>query len=1279
MKYTSRISFTLAAALFAASCTSGPQTRTDRYDFPAETRASRTLDTWFANNGDGVDYSAPVDKKAPIEQVFALAEVAHWDGDVERAGELYLRMLQREPAHPLNRFAAARLYALRDELVDFHDRLEPVLAEIQFGDVEPMAAVYLSLIGQQVSWNGWKKSDTEEPFSGDALGFPSRWMTTPVLSHWRLLDFDRKFGVEDESAFQHKYLSPYVAEDVPANYETVRPFVANGINLSPSFDRSGVHYMETFATVEPPGPGDKQGEDKRSYLLYTSFSGAAKVWIDGELVIEREEGEYGTSKRLRRIELSPGEHRILVKLAYQRGYRDWFDFALLEDDATALSGSGVTFREMPQEGASQGTVTLASDQKLPSELEPLMVAPEDVEDASDTELFLTASASYMDLEPTYFDAAFKELMRRHKDFAPGYVLRSKQTQTLWEVPSRIRDSRTLSDIRRAHRLDPDSIDNSVRLIEWLRSQGTNERELRELLEATRDAAVTEDGELRNVEPLIEWADWLSDQGYAESAEKAWKAVLDVAPANCKAAGELQQLYYHRSYFPPLDGLIAEPEKCPSLAETLAFERNDMPDERLAVYRKRAKRYPYNSSAQINYADELIAQGRAGEAKKVLLAGKERMPWALNVWNKLANQTLAEEGKDAAVAVIQEAIDHNGSSGWLQWRMSILENDIPLESLMPDGLEAARVEVERAKEQGEGYASDEAYYVVDFAARKYFDDGSSVTLTHNLVRVLTKNAIDRFGEFDAPNDARLVLARTVKADGSTRVPQETTGKDTLSMPGLAPGDFVETAYVQYSPPESLSKTARDGMRFFFKMANISSLHSEYVILGTDGEFLRENGAPEAEKIKTEEGEGVRFVRTDSPRPRSEPSTVSWDEYLPWVQLFRKGTTVGEFEASRRAYVDTIRDSMKISRGLDAQIAKWRKGLEPGSDEEVKELFYRVSKWFPDPSLTDFGKDASHALAERDGSPLLVLKAAYDKAGIPAHIYMAKSRFAHPKEFPTGEMGKYRSPLLEVQMPDGKSAWLSPSGPDAMFGAIGLSVLGQPAVCITCEEPTKKTVPADGHRDPTRTVDVSAELTENGTLSGTATMTYEGIRAFVIRSSLRSRADESARRKYVDLMLSNQVPGASLASFEIEGEKTPDKPLVISAKFERPFFAREVKPGVMKVETALFREPVAQAYAELSTRTTPMMVRYQRDHDYSFHVKLPEGWRAKLRSQTGEWTLDSKWGKFSRSAGLTAGQLGITSSIDMPIQRVQPDEYKKFQQWAVGVERSSLLFLTLEKQN
>ena len=275
-------------------------------------------------------------------------------------------------------------------------------------------------------------------------------MTTPMLSPWRLTDFDREFAPETGPSFADRIsVAVYGRRRAGQLRAQSRPFIANGISLSPPFESNGVHYMETFATVEPSEEGGP-----RDYLVYVSGAGAVKVWIDGKLVAEREEGEYGTNKRLRRVRLAPGEHRILVKLAYQSGYRDWFDFVLLGDDASPLEGSGITFQETRQSEGSLAKSTVEGDMMLPDELEPSLVPPEDVEDAGTIELYLTALAGYLDLQPEYFEPAWSELMERHDGFAAGYSLHAYQVQTMWEIPSRIRDARALSSIREAHRARP---------------------------------------------------------------------------------------------------------------------------------------------------------------------------------------------------------------------------------------------------------------------------------------------------------------------------------------------------------------------------------------------------------------------------------------------------------------------------------------------------------------------------------------------------------------------------------------------------------------------------------------------------------------------------------------------------------------------------------------------------------------------------------------------------------------------------------------------------------
>lgn len=1272
----------LTLALSVGACAGTPSLRPDAYSFGAAGADSTAFEGWFeASESDEIAQPTKyiILDGASAEQRFAAAEVAYFDGDIEHAANLYMQLLEQNPAHPLNRFGAARLYSLRHQVVDFHNRIRPILAQITFKDVGALTRVHLSQIGQSVAFHDWNISQDMHPFSGDALGFPSRWMTSPRLSNWRLSDFDTVFLPEQEAQLRPEYLAPTIAEDAPINYVSSRPYFAPGINLSPGFERSGLHYLETFIQVEPAGePG------ARDYLLYANFSGATKLWINDTLVFERREKDYQSGERLRRIRLSPGEHRVLVKMANQRNYRDGFDLTFIGDDATPLGASGLRFIETSrQEGTSR--VELLGDARLLAQLDPTQLAPEQISEAHDISLYLAANAAILNLQPADFDAAWGELMRRHPKFAVGYMLRARQLRTLWEVPSRIRSARSLADLRRASQLAPRSLSNNLMLAKRLREQGKSDEEMQDLLRNNRDMAFTQAGELRNIGALRQWASFLDEQGWSESAQTAWQRVLDASPTDCTAALSLQALYHARDFYPPPADITPAHAQCPGLAEAFANSRKDQGDLRLALARKDAARHPYQSAAQEHYSSELIAQGKPDRAYQVLLDARDRMPWDTGLWLALAKIALAQEGLDAARALLEGGIDQHRSSGWLRWRLAMLENKVPLAGLMRDGLQLAKDEVARGGEDALAPAGvtaaktggDEAYYLLDFAARKYFEDGSALTLTHNVIRVMTKGGIDRFGEFETPDGAELVLVRTIKQDGSVRIPEQTSGKSTLSMPGLAPGDFVEMAYLQYSSASALSKTRQQGIRFYFRMPHISSQHSEYIIVNPRGEFQRMHGAPEPQKIQTREGPAIQFLRTHSPRPRQEPSPVSPDEYLPWIQMHRTGTRVADFEAARRNIAEQIRDSSKMSEPLRAQIQQWRKDLQPGTEEEVKELFYRVSAWFADPTLNRYSTDATHALLEHDGNPLLVLKAAYDQAQIPAEIYLVRSVFQTPHEDQSGEFSKYNSPLMKVKMPDGTHAWVSPDSPDAYFNSPGQALLGQPAVCVSCQEARIERVEPEHARPASRHVAVRGALDAAGTLDATITVTYRGALGAVVRSVLRKNADPTSRQQFVDRTISALMAGATLQDFELDGLAERDQDMVIRATFQRTRFARPLTPDTLQLQTRLFDPGIAQSYAELFQRETPLFVPYFRDYDYVLQLDFPAHTRLELQSQAGSQEYNSEFGRFKRSTELDGQTLRLQSSIDMPIQRVAPEAYAKFRAWALDLDRSALLMLRVSR--
>ena len=244
-----------------------------------------------------------------LASTFWRAESLYWRGEAEAAFDLYARVLRTAPSGLHARFAAARLYEMHGEVVEWGERAASVVDPITFGQVHPITASYLSLIGQRLVWDTWQEEQTPRPFSADETGLAVRWRTTPVLSPLRLSDFDTPFAPESEKVLAHSYRSPVWADDDASNIARTTSFSSTSINLSPQLGSEGIHYMETFATVEATSP--------QVYWIVASFSGAARLFIDGVEVIERREGSYGTGKRWRRVELAPGSHRILLKLAYQ--------------------------------------------------------------------------------------------------------------------------------------------------------------------------------------------------------------------------------------------------------------------------------------------------------------------------------------------------------------------------------------------------------------------------------------------------------------------------------------------------------------------------------------------------------------------------------------------------------------------------------------------------------------------------------------------------------------------------------------------------------------------------------------------------------------------------------------------------------------------------------------------------------------------------------------------------------------------------------------------------
>ena len=158
--------------------------------------------------------------------------------------------------------------------------------------------------------------------------------------------------------------------------------------------------------------------------------------------------------------------------------------------------------------------------------------------------------------------------------------------------------------------------------------------------------------------------------------------------------------------------------------------------------------------------------------------------------------------------------------------------LPLDPFRLDGRQVIR----DFQASGHHYAAP-AVVVLDRTVTRVFPSGAEMILTHEIVRVQSKDAIEKWGETSVPERTEILVLRTHKADGTTREPEEFAGKDTISAADLAVGDYVEKETIEVRPPRDAFAghgTLDDaggfiGDRFYFQSFDAPLDRSEYLVV------------------------------------------------------------------------------------------------------------------------------------------------------------------------------------------------------------------------------------------------------------------------------------------------------------------------------------------------------------------------------------------------------------------------------------------------------------------
>ncbi|MEL6182660.1 MAG: DUF3857 domain-containing protein, partial [Myxococcota bacterium] len=462
-------------------------------------------------------------------------------------------------------------------------------------------------------------------------------------------------------------------------------------------------------------------------------------------------------------------------------------------------------------------------------------------------------------------------------FQQGNAHRDDATQAI-----NLRQEQALGLYRQTVERDPQALFATDRLAFMLYTQGQLDEAL----------ALLDDLALKLTDSyVVQYHRYLlfRDKGWEPHMRTALRRALELSPTNCTLVAAQWELWRGRESTPAPDNIPAEFYGCDITWENLAtahdLPRGDL-EAAIGRYQHLVERNPSLTGYREVLARLLEHKGDRQAAARQYEAIRARLldPTYLDV--QQTDATLAASGAKATRSFLTRRLAERPGSYELRRQLARLDSQRVLDDLHIDGMDLIQRHLANPRGTDAG-----ALYILDYAATRVFDDGSTLTLTHVIVRVFNKEGIDAFGELNLPGNALLLKVHTVKPDGRVMEPESIPDKPSLSMPNLEPGDFVEYAYLEGTSGSLIRKGTYLGFRFFFNIADAPMLRSEYVLeLPRDWTplFERRNGLSEPDITPLATTKRYRFTVRDAPRAATEPSAVPIAEVVPSVRTTHRYT-------------------------------------------------------------------------------------------------------------------------------------------------------------------------------------------------------------------------------------------------------------------------------------------------------------------------------------------------------------------------------------------------------
>ncbi len=765
---------------------------------------------------------------------------------------------------------------------------------------------------------------------------------------------------------------------------------------------------------------------------------------------------------------------------------------------------------------------------------------------------------------------------------------------------------------------------------------------------------------------ITLADLMLNRGWDAQAQRFVRAALRIQPDNCSARKSALLIAERRSRPEHIHTLSKHMVACDARSDAMLrlFLRTRRWDDAETELKRLAALEPPQAQVRLIPARLELARGRGNrsEVEQITREWSTLRPRNARATLSYVDLQWASNQPKQAMDALDEALTRNPAAmSSLRRVRTALGETHALEEMRLDGPSIIQ-EFERS---GRKYQEPQVL-VFDYTVVRVFPDRSALALTHNIFRVQSEEAIDDQGEFSVPQSAYLLNLRTIKADGTILEPDQIDGKETVSMPRLQIGDYVEHEYVEVlEPPAGLPKGIL-GERFYFRSFEIPFDRSELIVaLPSDMDVAVDprGAAPQTERATKDGLTTLRWVAREARPATREPGSVSPREYLPSISWGVRATW--------RSFADGLRDVLADRDVVDPEAKKLAARIVRASSATPLDKARRLYDWITEhvENNDDAFGSAPAMLADRTGNRARIFHYLLGLAGVKSSLVLVRGFDRDQTQSELADEDTFRNLLVLVDTND-QPVFVSTVAKGAPFGYIPPMLRGQDAMVLEGRKSEARSKHVDWVKLPRfedadhRDVRVEAELATNGSATLSVVEKLQGAAAVGWRENLKGIAPALLQQRFEEAYVSRLVPGAQLASLDIAHRTDKEKPLELRYTVEISSLGR--KQAGRRIVPGLFAQSLSETHARLATRTTPQLVPAPVRSDITVHLKTSR--QNAIPSLPKAESIQGPLGaKFEMNATRNPDGVTLKRSTRIPRMRVPAKTYPRFAEFCRTVDR------------